>query len=239
MREYEVMSRQTEPKTCFNAGPAATSDHGLPGKTHKVKSQTHSTLALSSNMRRLQRAVLVLTCLSWLAWASAVVMYIPYILLYSPSVSKNPENPASQQIPGNDYGTGKLSASIFLFALAMDSLLISAVYNPFEISTDLFYPWFLYYGLVIIPGLVATAGIVFVEFDGSIKLIGIGPACLALVYAVLFFFTAKLFRDSTEKRRSIVMTELNRIALEPLQQMTAAANAEAPPRQKLSVSFRL
>ncbi len=71
-------------------------------------------------LRRLQKILFGLACLSWLAWFAATVLYIPYILFYAPRTPSNPNNPDSEPVPDDPYGTGKISATMIQFALAAD-----------------------------------------------------------------------------------------------------------------------
>ena len=53
-----------------------------------------------------------------------------------------------------------------LLVCAPCSLLVVAVYKPYDVSTQLFYPWLFFYGFVGIPALV-TASILLAVYLGT------------------------------------------------------------------------
>ncbi len=145
---------------------------------------------------------------------------------------------------------------------------MSAVYKPYEVSTDLFYPWLIYYGVVMIPGLVAVGMYSLIRLDGEQKAFGAGFLVAAMVgqrifflrialyfigfifqiYLGMYLLIIRLFKETKKKRLPLVMQEFNRIALEPLRERAEEAEAQAEaaaetrgPWRKLSskLSFRL
>ena len=52
--------------------------------------------------------------------ASATLLYIPYILLYSPSVPKNPNDPDSEMVPDDEYNVSGIYITLILMALLVD-----------------------------------------------------------------------------------------------------------------------
>ena len=53
--------------------------------------------------------------------ASATLLYIPYILLYSPSLPKNPLDPDStERVPDDEYNVSGIGITLILMALLVD-----------------------------------------------------------------------------------------------------------------------
>ena len=53
--------------------------------------------------------------------ASATLLYIPYILLYSPAVPKNPDDPDSDEmVPDDEYNVSGIAITLVLMALLVD-----------------------------------------------------------------------------------------------------------------------
>ena len=52
--------------------------------------------------------------------ASATLLYIPYILLYSPAVPKNPDDPESEMVPDDEYNVSGIAITLVLMALLVD-----------------------------------------------------------------------------------------------------------------------
>ena len=52
--------------------------------------------------------------------ASATLLYIPYILLYSPSIPKNPNDPDSEMVPDDEYNVSGICITLILMALLVD-----------------------------------------------------------------------------------------------------------------------
>ena len=53
--------------------------------------------------------------------ASATLLYIPYILLYSPSVPKNPDDPDStEMVPDDEHNVSGVAITLVLMALLVD-----------------------------------------------------------------------------------------------------------------------
>ena len=114
---------------------------------------------------RLQAFVFVCTWISWFLWLTATVMYIPYILFWSPYELKDPDDPDSR-IPGEDYGSGQLSAIIITMGLIIDSCLLAGIHVPYKVKTDMLYPWLGFYGMFIL-GLLGLAVFLGTQLDGQ------------------------------------------------------------------------
>ena len=52
--------------------------------------------------------------------ASATILFIPYILIYSPTVPENPNDPDSERIPDDEYNTSGIGITLILMALFVD-----------------------------------------------------------------------------------------------------------------------
>ena len=63
--------------------------------------------------------------------ASATLLYIPYILLYSPAVPKNPDDPDSDEmVPDDEYNVSGIAITLVLVALLVDRGVLEADGSP-------------------------------------------------------------------------------------------------------------
>ena len=60
-------------------------------------------------------------------------------------------------IPYDPYYVGKVTASVILFGLIVDSFMLAGIYRKYEIYTDLFYPWLIFYPILVIGKLFVGA----------------------------------------------------------------------------------
>jgi hypothetical protein len=181
---------------------------------------------------RIQQFVWAFTWVTWLLWLAATIMYIPYIVMWSPYELKDPDDPNSR-VPGQDYGTGTLSAILITTGLIIDSLLLSGIYIPYKVNTDMLYPWFFFYGVLIL-GLVGLSLFLGVQLEGQMRLVALGPALLSLVYMFMFWCMVQLFKVAHNKK-SVIMEGLNQIVMEPLTErarVVAAAAATTATEEK-------
>ena len=174
---------------------------------------------------RIQPFVLAFTLVTWLVWFAATLMYIPYIVLWSPYELSDPDDPDSSRVPGQDYGSGQLSAIVITTGLIVDSFLLAGIHVPYEVNTDMLYPWLGFYGLLIgvMIGVSAALGVM---LEGSMKLLAIGPAGVALVYVFMYWCVVQLFLV-TNNKKSVIMAGLNQIVMQPLTEKAATAAAAA------------
>ena len=141
--------------------------------------------------------------LSFLAWCSALVMYIPFVLYYFP----NQEEKLSEW----DIG-GQIVAVLILFAILADSNLIAGIYFQARVAYELLIFWLSYY-CFIIPTFMAGGGWLAWHLDQ--KLWSLIPIGLGLVYTLLWICVFRLYKESVNAQ-SLIMTKLADIALSPL-----------------------
>ena len=121
----------------------------------------------------MQTGVFVCLCISWTVWMGSTLMYIPYILFFSPKepLHEAPmarEGEEEDMIPSSDYGTGRISAVIILIGLCVDSFALIGLYQKYKLKTDMLVPWLFFY-ILVVPGLLSTGVIVALYCVGEKK----------------------------------------------------------------------
>lgn len=154
---------------------------------------------------------------SWLLWCTTIVLYIPYILLYSPTeLDPYDHLESGSVIPKDDYNAARIGAVIILLSFFVDSLLLAGIYIKYKIRTDMLLPWLLYYSFVII-GLAVVAVIGAVQAQGQLQLLALVPAAFAMLYAYLWVCVVYLYKEGCQAK-SVILSQLTKITLEPLAQ---------------------
>ncbi len=166
---------------------------------------------------RLQKGVFAAATVSWLFWLSATLLYIPYILLYSPT-QPDPEDALQlgAVIPRDEFNAGRISAVVILFGLFVDSLMMAGIYIKYKIKTDMLLPWLLFYSGFIVA-LIAIAALVARYAPGKYKFAAFGPALMALFYTYLWICVVFLYKEGKTAKHAI-MKGFTEIALQPLAQ---------------------
>ncbi len=174
---------------------------------------------------RLQKGVFGATFFSWMLWLAATLLYIPYILLYSPT-KLDPDDAleSGAVIPKDDYNAGRISAVVILFGLFVDSLLMAGIYMKYKIKSDMLIPWLIFYS-VFIFALIGIGAMVAYYAMGKWKLISIAPIAMALFYSYLWVCVAALYKEGKTAKHAI-MRGFTEIALQPLAQRLLVVNQD-------------
>ena len=163
--------------------------------------------------------VLVGATLSWLAWCTVLMMYIPFVLFYLP-----PETVNQAQEEANEGGIfnnieeyniiGQVAAIVILFAILVDSNMLAGVYFQTR-AHELLLFWLSYYLLIIPAFMVGGGWLAWKMEDLQQKSWSILPFSVGLFYSCLWVSVYRLYKESINAQ-SLIMSKLADIALQPL-----------------------
>ena len=202
-----------------HAGECKVNHHTMVSKTGFI------LFKMAAWLRQRKHQVLVGATISWLAWCTLLLTYIPFVLCYLPpdggycslSPGDATSSSSSEQTMSLEkyYLSGQVSAIIILFAILVDSNLLAGVYLPTRVAHELLLFWMSYY-LFIIPALMVGGGwIAWTMADIQGKCWSILPFSVGIAYSCLWMGVYRLYRE-TINAQSLIMTKLADIALQPL-----------------------
>lgn len=191
----------------------------------------------------LQRGILVSITISLLLWTAAILLYIPYVLYYSPAeyiidgkqfdsleeyrkyinttstkegkLDESIPNYGGLKVPKNDYGCSKLSIILVMFALFVDSFAIGGIYIKYKVKAEMLIPWLSFYALLIPCLIGAGVANAILQENVTYKYYSMVPVFIAFVYILLWISVFRLYKTGFIKK-NVILRGLGDIFLEPI-----------------------